>query len=230
MTYLEIIRKVCNKIGYDPPVSMALAGDDGKLVASWVQQVWIEIQEYHARWGWMLRRTRSPLFPGNVDYTLADLGLDDLECLISHSFLYTDASDQYLGTAKYMPTDMLLDKELKEGPAMAGVPVWISFVGGVFHVYPEPDKPYKVLFKYKINPVVLVADTDIPDIPVGLTDIIFEAAMIKYAISDNSPEDFTYSDGQYRIYLNRLMRIAAPAYTMSSRTSNSSRPKTEWGI
>lgn len=212
MTYLELCNRLRNKVGISGPALTAVTGLTGESqrVVNWIDEAWVNIQEVHTTWDWMLKEVSFTTTASQSRYTPTECNVTDLSEWKKDSFrTYITsvgvASEVFLSD---LPWDRYRDTYLYGNMRnTTGRPISIS-------VYP-PDKSlnlgltpdsigYTVVGEYYKEPVHLVAASDTPDMPNKFHMLIVYRAMMYYGSYESAPE--VYSEGQtaYNEMVRRL--------------------------
>ncbi|MCU7816333.1 MAG: hypothetical protein KZQ81_14300 [Candidatus Thiodiazotropha sp. (ex Rostrolucina anterorostrata)] len=219
MTYLELVQRVCKRIGYTEPVSIATADKDGVLVAEWVSDSWVDIQLSCLQYDFMIERVDDvTLAVGKATYTKSELALP----LLSHwldinTVLYDDGTTDIIHgltvtSQEEIDYDILYDDN-------ANKPILFAFESnGNLTVYPKPDMVYSFGGSYLVTPVVLTDDNDTPACNVEHHMTIYHLALQKYSVQDSDPELMQSSTLEFEKRINRLDMTHCPQVEMGGRS------------
>lgn len=187
MTFLEICqrtRELAGIAGTGPSTTIGQSGELLRLV-HWVQSSWIDIQNLHKSWNFLLNDLSFETTAGKGDYTLANIGAPNLRLLDSSSLRcqqtsmgyvnrqYMEAWDwhQFRDTYRFnnlvqaRPIRFAVDPKDKS-LSLASIPD----AGG-----------YTITGRYWSKPVALTLDADVPSMPDEFHDLIMYMALSKYA-------------------------------------------------
>lgn len=218
MNYLTLVKKVCRRIGYLEPTTLASGLDpDQTLVAEWVADAWIDIQLMCQRWSFMVENATVTVLIGKALYTVTELTLSTLdEWIPEKMYLMDDITGLFIKKLEKVTEQEMTDMHNIK-PETAEPIYFCDPVAGGLCLYPTPDKQYSIKTSYKTISVTLENDTDEPACATQFHNIVYHQAMMNYAVSDNSPEDFQWGDAKYEQYMNRLDLKYCPQISLTSR-------------
>lgn len=196
---------------------VGLTGRAAQLVG-FVRDAWIDIQNERNDWLWM-RRHFGPvaLTPGDKVYTASDLGVTRL--------------GEWLGDRPGFRTFTIYDPEqgVAQETEMTQIPYdrWIERYGRGAHysqrptewaqspareilVGATPDKAHMLSGEYRVSPQVLVADSDVPEMPDAYHRIIIPRAIRLAASSDEAWPSLQDKTTQYSELRSALVREQTP--------------------
>lgn len=222
--FLKICRDVIEEAGLsgEGPVTVTNTTGIERRVVGWVRQSWLDIQRYRSDWPWMRKYFSFTTSPGKVRYTLAELGLSDLETWI---FDAPSAFKVSLGPAAEVPIGTTTYdqywRHLRINNVVPAPPAKIleDPVDHALIIHPIPDGEYQVTILYYRTPQELNADTDIPIIPVGPSwqEIIKWKALMYYAYHDGAPDLSDEASQQYLDMIHALDNRFGQQISFSSR-------------
>ena len=186
-TYLELCqmtRELAGIPGTGPSTVVGQTGEMKRLV-NWVAKSWLDIQNLHQSWGFLIKDLSFTTVASQGDYTLTNMGATDLrsldqESLRCHQTSLGYTNKQYMERWDWQPfRDLYRFNNLVEGRPIR------------FSVDPAnknlclaaiPDSVgYTITGRYRKQPVTLTADADVPDIPYAYHMLIVYWALSKYA-------------------------------------------------
>lgn len=173
-----------------------------KLVA-WIQKAWEDIQNQR-QWNWMKAEFDGAITAGTKRYTGASFGLTRLrkwaiETPHHHPFtIYKTATGQSDETELYeIPYDTWrLRYDRRTHDAMRPIEYAIS-PANEFCIGPTPDDAYTLRGEYWKTPQTLVGNTDEPEAPSHLHQVIVHRAMMLMGESDESPITIQTAEREY---------------------------------
>ncbi|MCK4871058.1 MAG: hypothetical protein KAS93_08115 [Gammaproteobacteria bacterium] len=218
MNYLSLVKKVCRRIGYAEPTTLASGLDsDQSLVAEWVADAWVDIQLMCQRWSFMVEETTVTVLIDKDTYTVAELALPTLDEWIADTlYLMDDITGLFIKKLEKKTEQEIKEMHIIE-PETAEPIYFCDPVGGGLCLYPTPDKQYSIEASFKTIAVTLENDTDEPACAAQFYPVVYHQTMMNYSVSDNSPEDFQWGDAKYEQYMNRLDLKYCPQISLTGR-------------
>jgi hypothetical protein len=86
----------------------------------------------------------------------------------------------------------------------AGLPRFYAMDAANLHVYPTPDGPYNLELRYWQMPAPLVADSDVPSLPVDWHSMLWLFAVRECYAADDDPTTAQYWDGRFKESLSEF--------------------------
>ena len=212
MTYLQCTKELASESGssggYDGVVTcQSQSGEIGRL-CRWIQKAYLDIQEMHQDWGWLLQPVSFTTVSQQFSYTPAQCGVTNLG-------MWKEKSFRSYVTATGTNTEILL--------APATYDNWRdAYQYGSFRttyqrplVYaespydkslclgPTPDATgYTIVGEYFKAPADFSADLDVPVLPTKFHMAIVWRALIYYGTYESAPEALARGTTEF----NRLIR------------------------
>lgn len=209
-TFIQLAQRLSTECGVSttPPSTVIGATGEWSRLTKWVAQAWVDIQEHHPDWSWMLKRSSFDTTPLQGTYTPLQAGISDLADWRQNSFrAYLTSAG--VGTEITIPftayerfyNDYLLGarKLVFSRPVEYTVGPGKSLLLGL-----APDNIYTVGFEYFKAPVELVADADVPDMPSRFHMLIVYKAMMSYGAFEAANEVYQRGEKEYRSMMNKL--------------------------
>ena len=222
MNTLALVRKVCNRAGFERPNSFSALTPEQSDAKEWVQDAWVEIQLSCLEWSFLKKRKEVVVSSGKATYSKTELSLPLLRrWLEGNSFI----QETGVGSKKRKITlishdDMVLFKELDE---KIGVPAYYSTdISGTLFLFPTPDKGYLFTANYYEKPTVLEDEQSVPACDDEHHMAIYNLAMHTYSISDNDPELEQQSFADFNVAMSKLDSAHCPQFTMTQKSANCS--------
>lgn len=217
MTYLQLLAKLCKKIGYPEPSSVQDNDRDVALAAQWISDAWLEVQDECPRFDFMTVDSDLNILIDKSDYTKTELSLPTLRSWEEDKMYLFDGTE-YVRELEVVTYAVMKDLQYKT--PLTDEPQYFTQPHGTsaIKLYPTPKQAYTIKSTRVDNPVVLTDDTDVPSCPDYFHDIIYYKALEFYSIEDNSPEDNQHGLSQYEKFLNRLDRQHCPQPDIESRS------------
>jgi len=178
-------------------------------IINWVRQAWLDIQEYRDDWPWMRKEFTLETVADKQRYTLADLGLGDMEKWdFSGASIYKTADgrsgENILGSTTYDNwwNFHRVGERQNANPAL----IFTDPTNDDLLLFPTPDDVYTISLRYHRMPQILVDNTDVPLLPTNNAwlDIIKWRALWYYAFYDNAPELLEVATERYDSMLHAL--------------------------
>ena len=180
----QATRELAGLAGTGPTTTVAQTGELKRLV-NWVAQSWIDIQNLHKTWNFLITDLSFTTTASKGDYTLAEMLASDLRMLDESSLRCQQTSLGYQNRQFMDPWDWVHFRDLyRFNNLVEGRPTR-------FAVDPQtkslslasiPDAAgYTITGRYWKKPVALVADTDTPIISSEYHMLIVYWALSKYA-------------------------------------------------
>ena len=219
VTYLELVRRTAQESGTIPdgqaPASVQQGGRAG-LVATWVRQAWLDIQNAQASWLWMRDEWTGALEAGRDRYSPADLGAERFGEWLHEDEDGLPLTTIYLGTpadeARLHRVDWLrmrsrfgMGDQTLERPGRYAVDPQQRLV---FH--PMPDAAYTVRGLYRRGPQTLTEDGDTPEMPERFHFLIVLRALLSLATYDEAPNQMMVWQMQEGRLMGDLRRDQLP--------------------
>ena len=206
MNFLQLAQKLREKTGGSGEGPVAVAGQRGESLryVDWIDEAWMEIQNFRADWAWMHKTNVSLLVPGIQSYNEISLGIADFgnwELNDVRLFDVSTADEKFL---KYVDYDQFKYR-YTVGPQTQSRPGVISRdTANNIVLGPTPDKAYTLTLDYFKKPQHLVAGTDVPAMPERFHMAIVYKAMDYYGLFENAREVVQDGSRQYNQALERI--------------------------
>lgn len=192
MTYIELCRQVRELAGITGTGPASTVGQSGELlrVVNWVKSSWVDIQNIHTSWNFLLEDLSFTTVAAQGDYTPAQMGASNLRKLDVESMrchTQPDLSDQqYL----YSNDWAAFRDVYRYNRQTSGRPIQFAVEPRTKSVCLAaiPDGAYTVTGRYWSKPVELAADGDAPAMPSEFHMLIVYWALSKYAGYEAAPE------------------------------------------
>jgi len=219
-TYLELVRNtriLCGMQGTGPS-SVATAQGPEEILAHFVRDSYIDIQNLREDWEWM---EASGSFSTEADkdtYNAMDIFFSStlpLKKYQKDSFIIeANRSKRYL---QFIDRNVLEAETLNS--TQTGVPTRFTIDPSTFSVILKdtPDGVYTVSFRYQKNPQILSADSDVPKLPLAFHKLIEYIATDKMSVYLGSPEIYSRYSHASAVMMGQLMRIANPKKSLQFR-------------
>lgn len=220
-TFLELVRDTARQSGTlagGTTLSSvtSVTGRADKLV-EWVKSAWVDIQNQR---DWLFLQTEftDALTIGTKRYTSASFNLTRFKkwAQDTETFRYFTIYDPAEGVddeseLRQIPYQTW-QRSYDRGSHDSNRPsVWAISPANDFCVGPTPDKAYVLRGTYHKSAQVLAANTDEPEIPGHLHDIIVHRAMELMAEGDESPITYQFSNREYRRMFRTLCDEQLPS-------------------
>ena len=198
-TFLELSQEArrLSGIGGTGPTSVTAATGIELRIVNYVKNAWLDIQTHPKKWKWMWSYNSPSNSPTQtiINTTLYTRG--DLESIIPYTCMSyltaTGVSDRQRMT--YMPWATFMKKygtqwDVTGTIGTASRPRIITKQPGLteFVVYPKPDAVYSIEFQYFIQPQVLSANSDTPQMPSQFHELIVYEALKRFGKAEDAPE------------------------------------------
>ncbi len=196
MNFLELCQEVAEESGTvaGVPSFTTVVGATGRVkdVVRWVRNAYRDIQNERADWLWMRKTFTESMTIGQTTYTDIGWGLD-----VASWFPDTNAHssiaiyDPLLGTADEGAISHISwgtwHERYERGSHTANRPTeWAVTPQNDLAFGVTPDKAYTVRGEYRMNPQLLAANADIPEMPVAYHGLIVGEALRLMARSDEA--------------------------------------------
>lgn len=206
-TYLQLVNLLKDESGSgaaDLTTAIGLTGE-GRRLANWINQAWMDIQGQHQDWGWKRTSTSFTTVNGQATYTPAQAGTTNFGMWDRDSFRnYLTAT----GTPaevfmNYMPYEQWRNiYQFSSGRTTYSQPYDITITPAkALGLGPVPLVGYTVTGDYFTCPTEMTLDADIPSLPVHYHMAIVYRALMFYAANEAASE--VYNHG--KVEFNRLM-------------------------
>ena len=200
----------------------AATGYQADIVA-WVREAWKLIQVARTDWQWMIGEFEDALDTGKSRYSPADLGLERF------SRWGTDIpADDYLPFTVFNPTLGRADENAlaqieygtwrtlyDRGVQQRNRPVHYAISRtNEFCVGQVPDRAYTLRGEYRMSPQVLVANSDVPEMPKEFHHAIYLRALILLGEQDEAPLTIASAQNKYDNVMQQLVNDQTPRIRM----------------
>lgn len=207
MNYLELCRELISECGYSGNIT-TVASQSGQLgrIVRWIRNADIELQRESNYWSFMDRDFDFQTTAGKREYTLADLtalGVTNVGTWDRDRMLVTDA---YGRSSKLHWSDARLFHHRYAAASIANRrPMFFSVLAeGGLALGPTPDAVYTISGWYRLNPVALAADSDVPLVPEPFHDAIVWKALSMYGLHEEAEIFIVRGEGKYREALHKM--------------------------
>lgn len=198
MNFLELCQSTAKESGTiegdaRPTSVLNQIGRLAKIVR-WTAQAYEAIQNSRSDWRWMRAEFEKQTNPGQARYAAGSWAIDRFADWVydgsyeesGFSVYETARGPADESTLRFLPWDEFYRYKLR-GAQIPQRPVFFSVSdSGEFVLSPTPDKAYTVRGRYRKTPQILVADTDVPEMPVAHHPLIWRQALVYLADSDES--------------------------------------------
>lgn len=187
MTYLELCQSVRELAGIRGTGPTSVVSQTGEMlrVVNWVSKSWLDIQNLHKSWSFLIKDFSFTTTASKGDYSLSDMSLTDLRVIDKDSLRCEVTASGFQNRQFMEPWDWDAFRNLyRFNNLVEGRPIR-------FAVDPKdktmclamiPDSiGYTITGRYYKRPVVLSADSDTPEIPSEYHMLIVYWALSKYA-------------------------------------------------
>jgi hypothetical protein len=218
MNFLQLaqsLRQECGVSGSGPSSTVSQTGEAKRLV-DWINAAWLEIQGLHDTWHFMRDTFSFQTVAGTGDYTPTAAGLSD------HRYWFKDTLRTYKTALGLADEQWLIEWEYQVfrntyrfglQTTQQGRPVVFAekpmdkalMLGSV------PDDVYTVVGEYQKKPTQLSGDTDTPEMPEHLHQVIVYKAMEYYGLFESAPEVLSRARTGYSALKGQLEREQLPA-------------------
>jgi hypothetical protein len=200
-----------------------------KLIADFVAEAYVDIQNAHRMWRWMLGQftgdtiASQTIYPGT--YFTDEISGQPIDRFSQwgfkgdggdvglSSYLLTTGPDEE-GALQWRDWDNFYETQLR-GPQNPGKPRYYSVTNDdKLIISPVPDNVYKLRGRYRKTAQRLIADNDVPEMPADFHTIIKDAALVYLEGFDEGP----------RIPVYRMRQL--PNWSMLEHMQL---PKPAWG-
>lgn len=227
-TYLELcqtLRRECSISGTGPTAVLSQVGQYLDVV-NWVKQAWTSLQNRHTHWRW-LRSTWSVNTVANDDtYAYTDCtdtltsatitrfshwwprdeaGYPNVKCYLSATGV---AAEGWLTPLPWSTFTAIYRRgtQTSNQPVHCTIDPQNNLVLG-----PKPNAVYVVSGEYQKSAQILAADGDIPEMPLQFHDLVWCAAMRRYAGKQAAPEAMSRAIAEGNVLLRQLEINQLPA-------------------
>jgi hypothetical protein len=209
-TYLELVNKLKDKTGSkaaDLTTAIGLTGE-GRMLAGFINDAWMDIQGQHPDWGWMRTSTSFVTINGQATYTPTEAGTTNFGMWDRYSFRnYLTAT----GTAAevfmtYMPYEKWRNiYQFSSNRTSYSQPYDITITPAKsLGLGPVPLVGYTVTGDYFTCPTEMTLDADIPSLPVHYHMAIVYRAMMFYAAEEAASEIYTHGTKEFNRMMSRI--------------------------
>lgn len=212
MTFLQLaqaLRQECGVSGTGPTTCQNQTGEMRRLV-DWVAQSYLELQERHEDWSWLLADFSFQTTAQKQTYTPAEAGVTDLGVWDRASFRAYTTANNFADEQLIIPVEYAVFRNQYQYGNMRFTyarPMSFAIEPGTKNLLlgPTPDATgWTVLGKYYRAPMTLVNDTDVPSLPPRFHMLIVYAAMIKYGFFESAGEVLARGQSEYNRMLAAL--------------------------
>lgn len=194
MTFLELCqstRELAGIAGTGPSTTVGQSGEMLRLV-NWVKKSWVDIQNLHQSWNFLLADLSFTTTAGKGDYSLAEIGASDLKRLDKTSLRCQMTSMGYANRQFMEEWDWIDFRDMyRFNNLVQGRPIRFSVdpKDKALCLAAIPDAGgYTITGRYWTRPVTLAADADVPAMPEQFHMLIVYWALSKYAGYESAAE------------------------------------------
>lgn len=210
------LRQEARIAGTGPSATTGQTGQSARLV-SWINNAWMDVQQIHNEWLWMVGSFSGATVADDNTYTAADWSVTDLRDWKRDTFTCYLASlgvsdESELGYVPYP----LWRREYAIGTQTASRPLHVTVKPDLsVGLGPKPDAIYTVQGEYQKSASELSGDSDTPELPSEFHMLIVWWALAKYAVSEAAPEVYAFAEAERRRLLRELERTQLPDLLMA---------------
>lgn len=212
MSYLALVKELASEAGvsggYDDVVTcQSQTGEIGRL-CRWIKKAYIDVQETHEDWGWLLQPVSFTTTAQKATYTPDECGLTDFGKWKEKSFRsYVTSigtqSELLLGASSYNDWRDAYQFGSFRTTYQRPLVYAVSPYDKSLCLGPVPDTTgYTIVGEYFKRPVDLSLDTDVPIFPSKFHMILVWRALVHYGNYEAAPEAINRGTTEF----NRLMR------------------------
>lgn len=227
-TFLELVQRAAGESGTFQGFSSitTTVGQTGRKanLIYWVRQGYVDIQLARPGWLWMQGEFEGVTAAGTQRYSGATLtggsrfsgwtyksayGKD------SGFSIYPDGVQAEEGPLSYLTWNDFHRLRLRGAAAsMQDKPFEVTITPQLeLALFPIPDAVYRVRGLYRKTPQLLAADADVPEMPAEHHDLIWQTALVRLAISEESQQAAPF-EAMRKMGMNNLMRDQLPRMTV----------------
>lgn len=198
-----------------------VSGRADKLV-TWVKRAWEDVQNQR-EWNFLKGEFEATLTAGARRYTASSFNIERFKRWETDTpffqpvTLYDPAIGQSDETAlRQVPYDVWRTR-YDRGVHDQNRPTVYAVCGSGDNICfgPTPDKTYTVRGGYRKSPQILSGNTDVPEAPEHLHQIIVHRAMVLMGAGDESPVTVTFAQNEYRRLFAAMCEECLPHVDMS---------------
>jgi hypothetical protein len=208
-TYLELVQDLARQSGTlaGGTTLASVSGVSGRAdkLVNWIKRAWEDIQNQRTDWLWMNAEWTGTLSIGTRRYTAASFSLTRHRKWAGDTrfwqplTIYDPAIGQSDETALTQIEWDTWRTKYDRATHDANRPVEYAISpAGELCFGPTPDKAYSARGEYLKSPQALSANSDTPELPSHLHQIIVHRAMVMMGGSDESPITIQTAQNEYR--------------------------------
>lgn len=199
--FLELARetRALSGIGGTGPASVASASGIEARIVNYVKNAWIDIQSHPKKWKWMWGRYLAPAPGGAPLQTILNVreypltGVKSVRVNSFRSYLTaTGVSDRqrmsWMPWADFEASTGVVDESADRPIRVTRDP------SGQLVLFPKADAVYSIEFEYFKTAQVLVADDDIPNLPIDFHQLIVYEALKRFGKAEDAPEIIKFGE------------------------------------
>ena len=224
MNYLQLCQRVRQEVGASGDDSTVVgATGEWKRLCDWVNQAWMEIQQYHPEWNWLRKEVTFNTIANQAEYPYASapLLLSNFSRWRDGSFriYFNDVGDEHLlQQLEYRNfRDAYLISTFKTTYSYPSV-ITISPSDSLILALP-PDGIYTISGVYYKAPTEFSGNTDEPDIPSRYHMLIVYRAMQEYGFYEAAQEVIQRAAARYNEMLQNLLIDETPDISIDRGTN-----------
>lgn len=222
MNFLQLCQRTALDSGTvaGVPNFTTTVGASGRVeqVVGWVRDAYIDIQNERQDWLWMRRNFTAPLTIDQIEYTAADLGIDDwgkwLPDIPADNWrnlsIYETGLESQEGEIAQIPYQTFRERYLRGVHDHNKPTEWAVSPQGELLFGNKPDKAYVVKGEYRQAPQELTLDADVPQMPAAYHRLIIGEALRLMADSDEAFQVLVTKANQYVRLRNPLVIEQTP--------------------
>jgi hypothetical protein len=207
VNYLELCRELVSECGYSGNI-VTTEGQTGQLarIVRWIRNADLELQKESNFWSFMDREFEFLTEVDKREYTIADLADLDVENVGTWDKDKMQVTDAYGRSSKLFWSDFRLFHHRYQNSMIAsGRPTFFAVLpeGGMV-LGPAPDAEYSISGWYRLNPVALKDDEDVPLVPEPFHDAIVWKALAMYGLHEEAELFIVRGETKYREALHKM--------------------------
>lgn len=188
----------------------------------WIADAWLAIQNMDYGWKWMRRSGDGLVTGASMSYSGADLGLTGFGKFREPTDDYTvrcydPSNTESVWRLKWVPYDRFVTTFMDVEMTAAAPQFWSISPLGALVIAPRPDGAYMLKTDYTIEPTVLDADEDVPDLPSKYHMILVWRALTDAGAFAAAPEVLSRASERYNEMESQLILDQGEPITITAR-------------
>lgn len=209
MNFLDLCKRLSQEAGYSGAGPSKVTDQTGEMkrVVDWTREAWIDIQNLHPHWRFMLKPFSMTMSDGESAVTVAN----DFSTAKPDSVVVTRANGGKVWPRELRPEEMR--QLLRERTDVPSYPHYYSIDDtGLMTVFPSCNQDVTIAGDYYRTPVTLAENTDVPHIREEHHMLIVWHGLISSGAYEESSNAYNFAHEKWETALNNLQQKEMPRF------------------